>query len=66
MIEQSREVYVGDVVATLFDNTSASTTLAFTGASDIIYTAPNTHQDKPLTSAAILSYSATGLCRWCA
>jgi hypothetical protein len=41
MIELTREVYVNDVVATLLAHTSASTTLAFTGASDI-YTAPNT------------------------
>jgi hypothetical protein len=41
MIELTREVYVGDVVATLFANTTASTTLAFTNGTDM-YTAPNT------------------------
>lgn len=40
-IESTREVYVGDVVATLLTNTTASTTLAFTNGSDM-YTAPNT------------------------
>ena len=40
-IELTREVYVGDVVATLLANTTASTTLAFTNGSDM-YTAPNT------------------------
>jgi hypothetical protein len=39
-IELTREVYVGDVVATLLANTTASTTLAFTNGSDM-YTAPN-------------------------
>jgi len=41
MIELTREVYVGDVVATLLANTTASTTLAFTNGTDM-YTAPNT------------------------
>ena len=40
-IDLTREVYVGDVVATLLANTNASTTLAFTNSSDI-YTSPNT------------------------
>jgi hypothetical protein len=41
MIEQTRQVYAADVVATLLADTTSDTTLAFTGASDI-YTAPNT------------------------
>jgi hypothetical protein len=40
-IEATREVYIGDVVATLLTNTTASTTLAFTNGSDM-YTAANT------------------------
>jgi hypothetical protein len=40
-IELTRQVYVGDVVATLLANTTASTTLAFTNGSDM-YSAPNT------------------------
>ncbi len=40
-IELTREVYVGDVMATLLANTTASTTLAFTNGSNM-YTAPNT------------------------
>jgi len=39
-IELTREVYIGDVVATLLANTNASTTLAFTNSSNM-YTAPN-------------------------
>lgn len=40
-IELTRQVYVGDVMATLLTNTTASTTLAFTNGSDM-YTTPNT------------------------
>jgi hypothetical protein len=40
-IELTRRVYVGDVMATLLANTTASTTLAFTNGTDM-YTAPNT------------------------
>jgi hypothetical protein len=40
-IELTREVYVGDVVATLMANTTAATTLAFTNGTNL-YTAPNT------------------------
>lgn len=40
-IELTREVYVGDVVATLLANTTASTTLAFTNGANM-YTAANT------------------------
>jgi hypothetical protein len=40
-IELTREVYIGDVMATLLANTTAATTLAFTNGSDM-YTAPNT------------------------
>ena len=42
MIESTREIYAGDVMATLLAGTTDSTTLAFTGAADI-YTAPDTH-----------------------
>lgn len=40
MIEQTRLLYVTDVVATLLTNTNENTTLVFTGSSDI-YTAVN-------------------------
>jgi hypothetical protein len=40
-IEQTREVYIGDVMATLLANTTASTTLAFTNGTNM-YTAANT------------------------
>jgi hypothetical protein len=42
MIEQTREKFVTDVVADLLDVTTASTTLSFTGASNI-YTVADTH-----------------------
>jgi len=42
MIEATREVYAGDVMATLLAGTTDSTALAFTGSADI-YTAPDTH-----------------------
>ena len=42
MIEATRQVYTGDVMATLLAGTTASTTLAFTSATDI-YTAPDTN-----------------------
>ncbi|PRC90710.1 hypothetical protein [Solimicrobium silvestre] len=42
MIESTRQVYATDVVATLLAHTSATTTLSFTGATDI-FTAPNTN-----------------------
>ncbi len=42
MIEATREIYAGDVMATLLAGTTDSTTLAFTGSADI-FTAPDTH-----------------------
>jgi hypothetical protein len=42
MIEATRLVYTGDVMATLLAGTNDNTTLAFTSATDI-YTAPDTH-----------------------
>jgi len=41
MINSTRLVFVADVIATLFNNTNANTTLAFNSAS-IIYTTPDT------------------------
>ncbi|HTC52605.1 MAG TPA: hypothetical protein VK700_11780 [Steroidobacteraceae bacterium] len=42
MIEQTRQKFITDVVADLLDVTTASTTLSFTGASDI-YTVADAH-----------------------
>jgi hypothetical protein len=41
MIDATRMVYIGDVVAALLTNTTEATTLAFTSAADI-FTATNT------------------------